>query len=822
MEALKLKIETLLEENAPDFEIAKLLKADIKEYFGTLEESFSQNNGKNFLVKHTRKIDSILQLVYRVAMRSMFGSYMPIKSTLPITLLALGSYGREQLCVYSDIDLMIVYKEVPGYNTKEMIEKILYILWDAGLKLGHRVHEVSELFEVSKTDITIKTSMIESRFIEGSKQLWGQTQNELNRIRKDDQKAFIEAKIEELKALHAKYPMTMEPNLKEGEGGFRSANLVYWIGNILHNVNNISELEGEFIEKKDYDEFREALYFLFKVRSALHLASGKKEDQLRLELIPQVAQYLGYDTPKKHMQFSQKVISCLKTIKLHTTIWIDELTHHWDKKKMLTPKKNSSYYALLEQLSQAPSNKFPVHPSFLKALNCCYREVTVKEKIYKILYKIFQKEQSHLVLTTLIDARLMGYTIPYLKKVINLPQFDGYHQFAVGIHSVKCIEALENIKDKRVKILYDNLTDKERVFMKSVVLIHDAGKGRKKDHSMIGTVLFKGFAQKLGFSKEEIKIGKNLILYHTLMSITAQREDLHAEQVILKFSAHFQTQKELDFIYLLTYADMNGVGTAIYNEFSARLINTLYQQASLALSNVKLLEETSKRIKKEKQLQKKEAFKRLPKTLQKKTLKITSDLFFINNTPERAIEILKRAHELNDHLYMITNNKFLTIEILRKGNLDLSYLLHKLSHLDIVQMNIYKLFSGIKYFRIDFNEVIDEEDYLSLNELIDEALTTVHQLNISKPKILKKDIFIDCNHSKEYALLKLNCINQKGLLSYIINLFDNLNIDISSAKIHTKVNRVNDLFLIEKNGNFCHNTELIIKNLRRIKPCVAL
>jgi len=811
MEDLKQRIETLLYDNASDFEISKLLKQDIKEYFGTLEESFSQNNGKNFLLKHTRKIDTILQMVYRVAMRSMFGSYMPMKSTLPITLLALGSYGREQLCVYSDIDLMIVYKEIPGYNTQEMIEKILYILWDAGLKLGHRVHEVDELFEVSKTDITIKTSMIESRFIEGSKQLWGQTQNELHRIRKDEQAIFIEAKIEELKLLHAKYPMTMEPNLKEGDGGFRSANLVYWIGNILHNVNNIAELEGEFIDKKDFEEFREVLYFLFKVRSALHLACGKKEDQLRLDLIPQVAKYLGYDTPKKHMQFSRKVISCLKIIKLYTTIWIDELSHHWDKEEMLTPKENSSYFDLLEQLSQAPSTKFPVHPTFLKALNTCHREVKVKEDIYQIIYKIFQKEQSHLVLTTLIDTRLMGYTIPYLKKVINLPQFDGYHQFSVGIHSVKAIEALENIQDKRVKKLYDNLTEEEKVFMKSVVLIHDAGKGRKKDHSEIGTVLFKGFAQKLGFTPEKIKIGKNLILYHTLMSITAQREDLHAEQVILKFSAHFQTQ--LDYIYILTYADMNGVGTSIYNEYSARLINTLYRQASLAISNVKLLQETSRRIKKEKLLQKKEEFKLLPKTLQKKTLKITSDLFFINNTPQRTIEILKRADELKDHLYMISNDKFLTIEILRKGNLDLSYLLHKLARLDIVQMNIYKLFSGIKYFRIDFNELIDEDDYIELNELIYESLIEVHPLNAERPKILAKDIFIDCDHSQDHAMLKLSCVNQKGLLSYIINLFDNLSIDISSAKIHTKVNKVNDLFLIEKDGNFCNNTKLIIKEL---------
>jgi len=718
MEDLKIKIENLLHDNASDFEISKLLKQDIKEYFGTLEESFSQNNGKNFLLKHTKKIDTILQMTYKVAMRSMFGTYMPMKSTLPISLLALGSYGREQLCVYSDIDLMIVYKEVPGYNTKEMIEKILYILWDAGLKLGHRVHEVDELFEVSKTDITIKTSMIESRFIEGSKQLWGQTQNQLHHIRQDNQEVFIAAKIEELKALHSKYPMTMEPNLKEGDGGFRSANLVYWIGNILHNVNSISELEGKIIKKKDYEEFKDALYFLFKVRSALHLAVGKKEDQLRLDLIPQVAKYLGYDDPKKHMKFSRKVISCLKIIKMHSIIWINELSNYCNKEQMLVPKKDSSYYELLEQLAVAPSQKFPVHPTFLKALNCCYRDIDVEEDIYEIIVEIFKKEQSHLVLSTLIDVRLLGYTIPYLKKVINLPQFDGYHQYAVGIHTVKCIEALENIQDPRVKKLYENLTEREKIFMKAVLLIHDAGKGRKKDHSEIGTVLFKGFGKRIGCSEEYIKIGKNLILYHTLMSIVAQRENLHSEKVILKFSSHFQTQKELDYILILTYADMNGLGKPIYNDFSSRLIHTLYTEASLAISNVGLLKETSKRVKKEKQVKQLNEFKKMPKILQKKSLKIVSDHFFITNTAKKIVNIIQRASELQEHDFVISNEKFLTIEILRKGNLDVSYLLNKLARLDIVHMDIYELFSGIKYFRIDFNDTINEGDYNSLNEFI--------------------------------------------------------------------------------------------------------
>jgi len=813
MEDIKAKIETLLYENAADFEISKLLKQDIKDYFETLEESFAQNNGKNFLVKHTRKIDTVLQLVYKVAMRSMFDTYMPMKNTFPLTLVALGSYGREQLCVYSDIDLMIVYKEVPGYNTKEMIEKILYILWDAGLKLGHRVHEVSELFEISKTDITIKTSLIESRFIEGSRQLWNQTENELHRIRKDNQETFIEAKIEEMKTLHRKYPMTMEPNLKEGDGGFRNANLVYWIGNILYNIQNISNLEGKIISKKEYEEFREALYFLFKVRSALHLATGKKEDKLRLELIPQVAKYLGYDTAKKHMQFSRKVISNLKIIKLYSSIWIDELSSYYNKEDMLTPKEDSSYFELLKELIEAPASQFPVHPTFLKALNNCKRELNVEEKVYTFICKMFEQEQSHLILNTLIETRLLGYTIPYLKKVINLPQFDGYHQFAVGIHTVKSIEALENIKDPTVQKLYENLTKEEKVFIKAVVLIHDAGKGRRKKHAEVGTVLFKGFGKKLGCSENHIQIGKNLILYHTLMSSTAQREDLHAEQVILKFSSHFKTQKELDFIYILTYADMNGVGTPIYNDFNARLIGTLYKQASLAISNIKLLHETSKRVKKERQLQRLESFKLLSKTLQKKTLKIKSDLFFIRNTPQRIINIVQKAQQMNNYNFVISNDKFLTIEILRTENLDLSYLLHKLARLDVVQMNIYKLFSNIKYFRIDFNETIEKDDYMELEEIIVDALTSIHSLKIEKPSIKEKDIMIDCEHSQENAMLQVNCSDQKGLLSYIINLFDSLHIDISSAKIHTKMNRVNDLFLIEKNGNFCNNTSLIIKEL---------
>ena len=815
----EVEIETLLYNNASDFEIAKLLKKDIKSYFKTLEDSFANSRGRDFLYKHTRAVDTLLKIVYKVAIRSSFGNYIPMKNTLPITLFALGSYGREQLCVYSDIDLMIVYKRTKGYNTQEIIEKILHILWDCGLKLGHRVHEVDEIFDVSQSDITIKTSMIEARFIEGSHYLLTEVQNELNAIRHYKQNEFIQAKIDELKELHLKYPLTMEPNVKEGEGGFRSANLVYWIGNILFNINKIKELPKEIIPDNEYKYFHIALDFLFRVRSALHLANGVKEDSLQLELIPQVAQYLGYENSyKEQMKFAQKVSQQLQIVKLYSSIWIYRLTNKdCISKNIKILKPYESYIKLeefIEELCQV-KEEFVAHPTLLEALIYAKKPKRANSTIYKSISKIFFQPHSASIIQTLLDAHLISYTISPLKKVLNLPQFDGYHQYPVGIHSIKSLYELEHIQDFRLHTIFKRLKVRERALLKLVVLLHDAGKGRVRDHSIVGAELFGVYAKKLGFTVAEIKLGKLLITHHTKMSFTAQREDLNSEQTILKFASIFSTQIKLDLIYLLTYSDMSGVGVGIYSDFNAKLIYSLYIQASLALTYNNKINETSKRLKKEKTLQKFTEFKSLPRVLQKKILSIPSDLLFMKYSPEKIIDIANKSNILDDYIFSIDNSKFLTIEIIRKNNLDLSYLLNKLRRLDIVNMDICKLFNGIKYFNLEFNEVVDSSELILIEEIIIEALNCTKPLNLPQPDIKRKEIKIDCNHSNEHATMIVNCKNQKGILCYIINIFDNLGIDITSAKIHTKTNRVNDLFLIEKNGNFCSNTDLIIKELTK-------
>jgi [protein-PII] uridylyltransferase len=281
----------------------------------------------------------------------------------------------------------------------------------------------------------------------------------------------------------------------------------------------------------------------------------------------------------------------------------------------------------------------------------------------------------------------------------------------------------------------------------------------------------------------------------------------------MAFASHFPSLTLLNMIYILTYADMSGVGGEIYNSFSAKLLLTLYNQSLEALAHPKLLNEAQKRAKKELSLSRNEQFKLLKKSQQKKIFQIPSNLIFLRYKTQRILDISLKGFQTQDYSYHISNEKYLTLEIIRKDNFNLGYLLAKLAQLDLVNMDICKLFDGLKYFKIDFSQSIDTEEIPRLEHIIDQAFKQKSTQTDYSVKIKKEEIDIDCSHSKTYALMQLNASNQKGLLAFVIDMFDTLGIDIVTAKIHTLKNRARDMFLIEKNGNFCKNVPFIIEKL---------
>jgi [protein-PII] uridylyltransferase len=756
---------------------------------------------------------------------------------LPITLVALGSYGREELCVYSDIDLMIVYKDIKGYNITPIIQTMLHLAWDAGLKLGHRTHEVKDLFNASNEDITIKTAMMESRFLCGSKYLFTEIQNELEKIRKYNKKEFIAEKIKAYQKRKEKYPLTMQPNIKDGVGGFRDANTLFWIAHVLIGIKKLNDLVPKYLSEEEFREFRSALEFLFRLRSALHLSAGKKQDVLNLDFIPNVADKLGFrDTKAKsaQIQVASKTLESLWILKITCQIFIKRLTNplFFDReniKKLMSSRLSNNFYLYNGTLFTSFRKKPLVLKNVLKLILKLddkpmkfdisvihwLKQTKIPEhnshEIYELFKKLFQKEHFNQIIYAFYKANLLHHLIKPLSHTINLPQFDGYHSYPVDIHSIKTLKFLENIDDVFVKALYDDICENGKVMLRLVCLLHDVGKGRSSDHSKLGAKIFRSYATKLGLNNEQIEMGTLLIKYHTIMSNTASREDIYNEKTILSFVSKIKSPQALKLLYILTYCDVNAVSVNVYSKFNAKLLRELYDLSLEAFEQNTLIDETTRRLKKEEALLKNSDFKNLQTKLQKKIISSVSNLMFFKYSPSQIVKLGLWADETKEFSYKIENDENLSLHVIRNIDFNISYLLAKLVIFDLAEMDIFKLFGNTKYFKIDFNKKADESELFYIESLIVDSFAKDKKATIKKPIILKNEIGFDCNHSKSLAKVDFNIKDQAGLMSYVISIFDEYKIDIASAKIQTIKNRARNMFLIEKDTNLCDNIKKVIE-----------
>ncbi|WP_298694955.1 HD domain-containing protein [uncultured Sulfuricurvum sp.] len=827
------QIEDLIGKKASDFEISKLFKIYINDYKDSLPEVFERNQGKDFLVTHTKTLDSIIALMYKTVLRRLFGNYLPMRSSIPIAFIALGSYGREQLCVHSDIDLMIVYEKNEGFNTAAIIEKFLYLAWDAGLKLGHCVHETGDLLQASREDITIKTALMESRLIIGSPFTWSVAQNHLTAIRHDDPKTFILAKIEEATLRRRKFPSSMQPHIKEGVGGLRDSQLLYWIAKTLYGVTSLKELSGTLFSEEQYREYRIALELLFRVRSALHILTGKQQDQLVLDYMPHIARMLGFSDERKLVS---RLLEAQWRINNFTQIYVKKMSRLYLNDTSILPalrtgRIRKGFYAvegilyasyntptpnvdtLLEMLVALEDREWQFDSSVLFHFTYTSIKHPLRTKTYALLRKLFERQHLYVHLKLFYDAGILHHLIGAFKKVLHLPQFDGYHHYPVDLHSIKCIEALESIKDPYVETLYKPLSLADKLLLKATILLHDTGKGRKQDHSEVGSKLIVPFLKNLKLPIHQYERGALLVRHHILMSNVAYRENLYHEKTLYQFMSKIKSPENLTLLYILTYADINGVGEGTYTSFGANLLHELYEASIEIASQNDRISDALKRQNKEKKVSNDPEFGQLSKIEQKKVLSIESNLFFFKHTPNEIIAISKEAFDCQSFTYQLNIEGGLVIHIFRKIPLNLGYLLGKLSYLDVASMDIFTLFDGIKYFKIEFLQRPKEGTMEQIEMIVEEAFDMTKKIELTKPIIKPNEITLDCDHSIHYAQLNLNTTNQRGLLAYFVQCFDEANINIATAKIHTNKNLARDHFLIEKQNRMCDNAHEIIAKL---------
>ena len=836
MSELNIQIEELISNNATDFEISKVFKTYFKNYVNSIDTTFETTGGKDFFIKHTKHTDKFLIQLYKYILRKNFGSYQPMSTSIPISLVALGSYGREQLCIYSDIDIMILYEDIKGYNLKEIMEEFITLAWDCGLKLGSRVHELKEVAEGVKEDITIKSSIIESRLIFGSKYLWFGYENILNQIRKTNQKDFVLEKLQEHKDRLLKYPLKMEPNVKDGFGGIRESNMMYWMANVLYGIRDTKHLIGKEFTEEEFKLYRQALEFIFRVRNALHNIARKKQDQVTFDILPDLSTKLVFkDTPRypKERQCMAKLLSCLHIVHSFTATMIKKFTRSvLFENKNIKELKNNRFKKDLFIVGNTLYTSFHAKPKTLNALlkelislpavvtrfDRSYIYYASKAKIPKVqtqelrknIKSMLFKKSLYPVIKLLYNANLLGIIVPNSKLIMNQPQFDGYHQHPTDVHSIKTLKFAHNIEDEYIRSIFESLSPNQKTITRLAALFHDIGKGRTADHHVIGEKLFKTTLQELGFEEKHIRVGARLVRYHNMMSYVATHEDIYSEKTILNFTGLIKSPIALKMLYVVTYCDVSAVGKNIFNSSMSSLLKQLYTNSLPAFENEELLNESARRVAKQNTIKNLSRYKALPNQIKRKIMYISSNQIFLRLKAEDILDIAIKAKDVNDYIYKIINEKHLTIRIIRSVPLNLGYLLGKLEFLNISNLNIFKLYDDKKAFEISFSERVDEDDILYIKEIIENSFDMSKTTKLLTPIVKEENIKINCNHTTYLASMQIKAKDQKGLFAFMAKIFDDFGIEIETAKLHTLKGYARDLLLIEKNGNFCSKQEEIV------------
>ena len=544
-----------------------------------------------------------------------------------LSVIAVGGYGRGEMAPFSDVDLLFLtpYKMTPW--SESVIESTLYMLWDLKLKVGHASRTVKDCLRLAREDYTIRTSLVEYRHLTGdvdlARELGERLQKELFRSTRAE---FVEAKLEERAERHRKQGgqrYMVEPNVKEGKGGLRDLQSLYWIGKYVHGVQEARDLVAHKVFTEDeYQLFKTAHDFLWAVRCHMHLIGGRAVDQLTFDMQVEVAAAMGYKDGHGRRgveHFMQDYFRRATTVGDLTRIFLTAqekalvkaepmLTRLLARRKKAKPpyaiKQNRLTVSapkaflkdklnLLRIFEEALRTGTLLHPDAMRLvagnLNLIDDEMRTDKEANRIFLGLMLKHGNpERALRRMNELNVLGTFIPEFAPVVAMMQFNMYHHYTVDEHIIQCISHLAQIERKE---LIEELPVASGILERGVnrkvlyvaLLLHDIGKGRPEDHSVLGAQIARTVAPRLGLTQKEAKTVTWLIRYHLLMSDMAQKRDIADPRTVRDFAKAVKTVERLDLLTVLTVCDIRGVGPGTWNNWKAALIRALYRQTKTAL-----------------------------------------------------------------------------------------------------------------------------------------------------------------------------------------------------------------------------------------------
>lgn len=579
-------------------------------------------------------MDDIIGGIYEVATKNVYTVQNP-SSAEHMALVAVGGYGRGMLAPGSDIDLLFVlpYKQTPWGES--VVEFVLYMLWDLGLKVGHATRNVDECIRLSAGDMTIRTAILEARFLWGDEKLFNDLAHRFdNEVVKSTGPEFIAAKLAERDERIRRQGASryvVEPNVKEGKGGLRDLHTLFWIAKYFYRVRSGDALvEAGVFSRSEMALFRKSEDFLWSVRCHLHFLTGRAEERISFDVQREMAVRLGYTSHpgmKDVERFMKHYFLVAKDVGDLTLIFCAALEEEHAKTTPLLnrffgipPRRrarkipNSTDFVVeLDRINMAKPDVFerdPVnlirlfqladkydlafHPDAMKAVTRSLRLIDGKLREDPLANKLFlellsSKNQPEIVLRRMNEAGVLGRFLPDFGKIVAMMQFNMYHHYTVDEHlirSVGVLAAIDRGERSQDHPLANSLisTIQDRVVLYVAMLLHDVAKGRPEDHSVAGARVARKLGPRLGLTAAQTETVAWLIENHLLMSMVAQSRDLGDRKTIQDFAAVVQSLERLKLLLILTIADITAVGPGVWNGWKGQLLRTLYYETEPLLT----------------------------------------------------------------------------------------------------------------------------------------------------------------------------------------------------------------------------------------------
>ncbi len=542
-------------------------------------------------------------------------------------IIAQGGYGRSELNPHSDIDLLFIYSWKVSPFVEAVTEKLLYTLWDAGLQVGHAIRSISESMRLASTDMKVRTALLDSRYVCGDQTLYNEFEKAVqSRLARKRVNGFVGEKLAENDARHAGYGGSvylLEPDVKESEGGLRDIHTARWMARVKMQVKDLDELAAKgIISAADIAKLKASHDFLLRVRNELHFSTGKHQDQLTFEEQEKVSQALGFqgegslkavEVFMSHYYRHASEISRLTALITHrltdngwpliggmvglgrniregVRISRDHITI--TKPEILT-RDRGNLMGIFEEMQKHRCSLSHESRELLRAhlhlIDDAFRASAAANLPFFRILK--WKEGVYDTLFEMHRAGVLGAFIPEFGRLLCMVLHDAYHIYTVDQHSLRLIQEIERLKAGEFKESLPLLTQLAREAEKIELLylgliLHDIGKGFGGGHSERGAVMVRQIADRMRLNVDDGALVEFLVRHHLLMTNTAFRRDLEDEKTICDFAQTMGSVNNLKMLYLLTYADVRGVGSDVWNPWKASLLGELYVKTLTVLEDM--------------------------------------------------------------------------------------------------------------------------------------------------------------------------------------------------------------------------------------------